>query len=186
LPIRQLAAHFGLTFAITWGRGATLIFANTQLEEMIGSMGPPIDHPWLYYLVECWDGPRRCHDGGVLVSELQPGVSRVIVGSYQHPLAIREPYRVRYWLAAPTNGTQGRSVRRLAAVRGYDGSEHSPRMPRAGWAKFDPSARPPLHRNPKGSCATETICYKFRSLGNSSLTPRRYSQGRMGNRRSTK
>jgi len=44
LPIGQLAAHFGLTFEITWGRGATLIFAKTQLEEMIGSMGPPINH----------------------------------------------------------------------------------------------------------------------------------------------
>ncbi len=47
--VPQLAAFFGLTFAITWGLGALLIFAKPQLEAAIGPMGP-INHHWLYYV----------------------------------------------------------------------------------------------------------------------------------------
>jgi len=67
-PSSHLAAYFGLTLAITWGRGATLIFAKTQLEEMIGAMGP-INHPWLYYLA------ARTRDFG---GDAKSGVRRMV------------------------------------------------------------------------------------------------------------
>ena len=50
--VRELAAFFGLAFAITWGLGALLLLARPQLEAVIGPMGP-INHHWLYYLAVC-------------------------------------------------------------------------------------------------------------------------------------
>ncbi len=47
--LRQLAAFFGLTFAISWGLGALLLFARPQLEAVVGPIGPTSDS-WLFYL----------------------------------------------------------------------------------------------------------------------------------------
>jgi membrane protease YdiL (CAAX protease family) len=47
--IRQLAAYFGLTFAITWGLGALIIFARPQLEAVVGPIRQ-LNHHWIYFL----------------------------------------------------------------------------------------------------------------------------------------
>jgi len=50
--IAELAAFFGLAYAITWGLGAAIIFARPQLEAVVGPLGV-INHHWLYYLAVC-------------------------------------------------------------------------------------------------------------------------------------
>ena len=47
--VRQLVAFFCMTFAITWGLGALLLFAKPTLEAALGPMGD-INHHWLFYV----------------------------------------------------------------------------------------------------------------------------------------
>lgn len=46
---RELIAFFALTFAITWGLGASFIFFRPQLEAIVGHIASP-DKSWLIYL----------------------------------------------------------------------------------------------------------------------------------------
>jgi membrane protease YdiL (CAAX protease family) len=47
--LRELNTFFALTFVITWGLGAALIFARPEIEKTIGHVAD-ISHHWLYYL----------------------------------------------------------------------------------------------------------------------------------------
>ena len=47
--LRELIAYFGLTFAITFGLGGTVIFFRPQFEAVFGPLGPPLVS-WPYYV----------------------------------------------------------------------------------------------------------------------------------------
>jgi uncharacterized protein len=47
--VRELTAFFALTFAITYGLGAAVIFFRPQFEALFGPLGPPLTS-WPYYL----------------------------------------------------------------------------------------------------------------------------------------
>ena len=52
--LRQLAAFFGLTFTISWGLGALLLFARPQLEAVVGPIGPTS-----HTSISIWQSIRR-------------------------------------------------------------------------------------------------------------------------------
>lgn len=45
----ELAAYFGLTFAIIWSLGALILLARSQLEAVVGPIHDT-SHHWLHYL----------------------------------------------------------------------------------------------------------------------------------------
>jgi CAAX protease family protein len=49
---RDLIAYFALTFAITWGLGASFIFLRPQLEAVVGQIRSPTGS-WLFYVATC-------------------------------------------------------------------------------------------------------------------------------------